>query len=344
MQEKLRQLREKGGAINTTVALAVARGILKSRRQTNIQIGKGWVKSLFSRMGLSKRRATTGKLPLPAEFIDEQRRRFVTAISHSKDLHKISDRLIINWDQTPLKLVPSGNWTMEKTGTSKVSINGLSDKRNITSVITVDASGEMLPMQLIYSGKTVRSVPKYTFPDGFHVTQNENHWSTEHTMLEYIEYILKPHLTKVRAELESPEMPAILLYDVFRAHTTPDVKKKLDELNVIHHQIPPNMTDHLQPLDVAVNKPIKDFLRNRFSEWYADVVMSSEDTDTELDLEPLKSITTLREIHAGWLGDLYKYFKLPDQMQIIRNGFIKVGISSTEITEDDPFADCVIAD
>jgi len=33
--------------------------------------------------------------------------------------------------------------------------------------------------------------------------------------------------------------------------------------------IPANCTDHLQPLDLTVNKPAKDFLRGKFEEWYA---------------------------------------------------------------------------
>ena len=36
--------------------------------------------------------------------------------------------------------------------------------------------------------------------------------------------------------------------------------------------IPPNCMDRLQPLDVSVNKPAKEFLYQKFQTWYAQIV------------------------------------------------------------------------
>ena len=36
--------------------------------------------------------------------------------------------MIINWDQTPMKLVPSASWAMEKRGTQRVEISATDDK------------------------------------------------------------------------------------------------------------------------------------------------------------------------------------------------------------------------
>ncbi len=56
--------------------------------------------------------------------------------------------------------------------------------------------------------------------------------------------------------------------DNFKGQTTPKVNQLL-EANSIHVcLLPPNLTDRLQPMDLTINKPIKDFLRN-FEEWYA---------------------------------------------------------------------------
>ena len=38
--------------------------------------------------------------------------------------------LIVNWDQTALRLVPSSDWTMEMTGTKCVPIAGTEDKKD----------------------------------------------------------------------------------------------------------------------------------------------------------------------------------------------------------------------
>ncbi len=49
-------------------------------------------------------------------------------------MEEIPDALIINWDQTAMKIVPSSSWTMEKRGTKRVEIVAIDDKRQITAV------------------------------------------------------------------------------------------------------------------------------------------------------------------------------------------------------------------
>lgn len=116
----------------------------------------------------------------------------------------------------------------------------------MTAIFTVSLSGEFIPMQLIYSGKTSLSLPKFKFPDGFSLTQNPSHWSNELTMELYIKEILYPYIKRT-LELFNPNTPALLIYDAFRAHTSDDIQEKLRELNVRLVMVPKNMTDHLQP-------------------------------------------------------------------------------------------------
>lgn len=56
--------------------------------------------------------------------------------------------------------VPTGQWTMNKSGKQVVAISNSDDKRQITAVLAVTMSGEYLPPQLICKGKTVRCHPK----------------------------------------------------------------------------------------------------------------------------------------------------------------------------------------
>ena len=61
------------------------------------------------------------------------------------------------------------------------------DKRQKTGTYCVSLSGEFLPPQLIYEGKTAQVHPKnVSFPNGFHVTNTPNHWSNEKVHLEYL--------------------------------------------------------------------------------------------------------------------------------------------------------------
>ena len=50
-------------------------------------------------------------------------------------MNNIPPDLIINWDQTGLKIVPTGEWTMNLAGEKVISIVGSDDKQEITAVL-----------------------------------------------------------------------------------------------------------------------------------------------------------------------------------------------------------------
>ena len=64
--------------------------------------------------------------------------------------------------------VPTDNITMDEKGKKNIARKGGSDKRGITVILSETLSSELLPFQLIYKGKTARSLPQTTFPDGFY--------------------------------------------------------------------------------------------------------------------------------------------------------------------------------
>ena len=74
--------------------------------------------------------------------------------------NEIPDELILNWDQTALHLVPTGQWTMHQAGRKVIPITHCGDKHQITAVFAASMVGEYLPIQLIYKGKTVQSHPQ----------------------------------------------------------------------------------------------------------------------------------------------------------------------------------------
>ena len=63
-------------------------------------------------------------------------------------------------------------------------------------------AGDFLPPQVIYQGKTRKSLPTVEFPSDWHITFVENHWSNEKVMINYLEKILFPYVDKKREELK----------------------------------------------------------------------------------------------------------------------------------------------
>ena len=69
-------------------------------------------------------------------------------------MEDIQLKLILNWDQTGIKIVPSTTWSMEKRSAMRVEMVDAGDKWQITAVFCITIQGVFLPVQVIYTGKT----------------------------------------------------------------------------------------------------------------------------------------------------------------------------------------------
>ena len=152
---------------------------------------------------------------------------------------------------------------MAEQGAKKISIAGIDDKCQFTSVFTVTLDGQFLPVQLIYQGSTKGCLPHVKFRSDWHVTSSPNHWANQLTTKDCIKNILNPYLTRKRAEFNlASDHHALCIFDNFKGQLTTEVLKLLEDSNIDVVFVPPNCTDRLQPLDMSVNKSAKDYLKS----------------------------------------------------------------------------------
>jgi hypothetical protein len=59
----------------------------------------------------------------------------------------------------------------------------------------------------------------------------------------------------------------MLILDAFRGHLSDELKVELERKNFNLVVVLGGMTSQLQPLDVSVNKPFKDYLRKEYEAW-----------------------------------------------------------------------------
>ena len=79
-----------------------------------------------------------------------------------------------------------------------------------------------------------------------------------------------PYVTDKRKDLKlQADYPALVIFNKFNAQGTHKVLKLHEDNRINFVMVPANTTDRLQPLDIDVNKPAKDFLKKQFHEWYA---------------------------------------------------------------------------
>ena len=150
-------------------------------------------------------------------------------------------------------------------------------------------------------------------------------------MLQYIEHNILPYVRQVHERLQlGDDKPAVAIVDNFKGHITEAVTSHLEANNVHACLLPANTTD-LRPMDITVNKPAKDFLRNKFQQWYSEHLMKQlegqdiSDVETA-ELKPIDlGLPALKEIGAKWLVDMASY--ISDNPQFIVNGFRRAGIT-----------------
>ena len=205
---------------------------------------------------------------------------------------------------------------MEKEGTKRIELAGKEDKRQLKAVLAGSMSSDFFPPQIIYQGKTNRGLPYVEFPA---VTYSANHWCNEITMKDYVNKILLPYVKEKRNELKlCVDHPALVLLDNFKPRCTPTLLKILDCSSISVILIPANCTDRLQPLDISVNKAVKDFLRSKFLEWFAKLLkcqLSGETAKAPVDLW----LSVVKPEGAKWMIAMYNYLK--SKPKIISNGF-----------------------
>ena len=268
VREYVRELRKSGVIINAHVVIAVGMGLVLNKDANllaenggHISLTKHWARYLLSRMGFVKRRGNT-KSKVSVEHFDELKELFLLEFNNTVEMDEVPTELVINWDQTGLDYVPVSAWTMEQEGAKRVEMIGKDDKRQLTAVFACSMSGDFLPIQMVYQGKTIKCLPKFQFPDSWDVTYTSNHWCNEHTMHQYINKIILPYICNKRKQLKlPPDQCAVLIFDNFKGQCTSELLTLLDDSDVNVILIPPNCTDRLQPLDLSVNKAAKEFLR-----------------------------------------------------------------------------------
>lgn len=141
----------------------------------------------------------------------------------------------------------------------------------ITAVLGCRLSGKMLAPQIIYQGKTDQCHPKFNFPENWHITHTENHWSNSETMTRHVENVILPYIESVREmlPLSQTNQLALCVFDVFAAHRTDEFKTALHKANIKFRFVPASCKGELHPLDISGNNECKRSLKSEFQKWYA---------------------------------------------------------------------------
>jgi len=139
-------------------------------------------------------------------------------------------------------------------------------------------------------------------------------------MKRYIEKIIIPFVTQKRETLKlEASYSVITIFDGFRGQTTNDIRASLNSHNIIPMQLPLNCTDKLQPLDISINKPMKDHLKAKFQQWYANEVKKQLETIPVNQVKVDVSLSVVKSPSANWIFSGWQ--ALGQRPDVAINGF-----------------------
>lgn len=230
-------------------------------------------------------------------------------------------------DQTGVHLVPSASWTYEKVGSSSVAIVGADDKRQITACVAATLDGILLPLQLIFQGKTDRSLPRHSAASvaaRIDLTHSDNHWSSQATMQRWVSAVLLIHTNRmIEAHQLDADAHVILVLDAWAVHKSEEFRSWISKEHPRIHLVfvPANCTSKLQVADVALQRPFKHGITQRFNEWAARTVAEQIREEKTAGLAALLTMSELKPLVLQWCSESWQ--DLRERRQVILDGWSK---------------------
>lgn len=166
VKEYIRSHWAEGGPVTSSIVMAVGRATVQKydpkllvENGGPLSLTSNWAKSLLYRMNYVKRRGCSTKKVMIHDF-EGVKVNFLNDILAIVKMEDIPDNLVLNWDHTAISIVPGSQWTMAQKGAKRIEIIGLDDKCQITVVLCGALNGNVLPLQLIYTGKQLLACQK----------------------------------------------------------------------------------------------------------------------------------------------------------------------------------------
>ena len=215
----------------------------------------------------------------------------------------------------------------------------MDDKRQITAVVASSLDGCLLPLQLIFQGKTDASLPPHTDHSrnaGFHLTKSSNHWSSQETMQEWCNHILVTWRNKMIAQHNLPANAAVVLQlDVWAVHISKEfrdfISNKHPYVRLVY--IPPNCTSKLQVADVVLNYPFKHGIKKRFNTWAAEIIAEQVASGEAVGIKPHLKMSQVKPKILQWA--LESWSSLREEKLLILKGWHKCVVSLYNVHDKD---------
>lgn len=229
---------------------------------------RSWWRRFKARHNLSVRRVE-GK-SFAKSFLDwESIEQVVSVLNNILITAKPDEKLLIcNFDEAAQNFADNPKTTIAKKGEKRVFLKGMGNMKmratGLFGSMLVIKNGKIeikkSDLMVIFRGSdtSTQIVKKMKIPKNCHVLQQKNAWIT----LQGVKEFFQNCLGVVQNEKFDKK---ILLFDRCPAHETPAVLEFFESTGWDIIWVPAGATGVIQPQDLSVNKPMKDFMRKSWS-------------------------------------------------------------------------------
>ena len=118
----------------------------------------------------------------------------------------------------------------------------------------------------------------------------------------YIEKIIVPYIQRKKTELKLPSSQQTLcIIGDFLAQCITGVTKLLDHHAISIVYVPVNCTGELQPLDLSVNKLVKNSIMQRFQEWHTEQIVQQKEDGSSIKSMADFPMQLMKLLGAKWI-------------------------------------------
>lgn len=178
-------------------------------------------------------------------------------------LEAINDpQRIFNGDESAFYLQPKAGRVIVRKGEKNVYAASGDEKENLTVLITGNAAGILAPPMIVYAYERLPAVIANSVPKDWCIGRSDSGWMCAKTFYEYITNVFNPWIEK-----NNIPKPVILFLDGHRSHMTLHLSNFCKDNGIEVISLYPNSTHLLQPMDVAVFRPLKLSWKNQVKSW-----------------------------------------------------------------------------
>lgn len=261
-------LRKEGMPVSMGMAILRASQMDSNFRRKKAMSKYSCIRRVLRSHGIRIRCKTHESQDLPSKKEDEAKA-FIKDTIPSVNMPGRDKRFIINMDQTPVFFSMSPKTTLNERGARSVNVRASTGSTmRITAAVGVTAAGGTLPLMIVYKGKpTGRIARDFTdatkgYPAGCFYVCQDSAWMDESVMLQWVNVVLKPYV-----ETAPPDVVPLLFLDSYKCHLMTTVVSKIQDLGVEVNHIPGGCTGLTQPVDVGINKPLKNRIRHKWEDY-----------------------------------------------------------------------------